>query len=377
MDTQFDILHKQAMDLVSKAIIQKNEDSKTYHDLMKQAYDIESKAAYMLYGETDLEPARSILFQSAANIASEIEMYDEAIKMVYAALSGNPPQHISQNLNDLYESIQFSRHLMKSNMEISKNTLNISVFGPGVGSGIVLYDAFKRRIDTVEKMLIRTIQRIKYPHSFISSKLYDLKKLFPTFVQSLERGCLSVGLKIALDEDKESNLIDRGLLETSIADLAEDVDLLNKDDLDMLKARINNDEYYKSIVELYRELLPDGNDITGINLVANLEDRSIDLHITRSKPDFVTDYDAVVILDPVETADKGSELILEGFLRMADRRKKEPYVRLVLPSNKEYTVYLDESTIDDVVSSYWDMFVALKVYKQGKKKLLYRDIQGK
>lgn len=378
MDTQFENLHQLAMEMVSKAIIQKNEDYKTYQDLMKQAYEIECKAAYMLYGNPDIEPARSILFQSAANIASEIKMYDEAIKMVYAALSGKPPQHIAENLNDLLETIQFSRHMVKDKIEMSKNTLNISIYGPLVGSGIVLYDALKRKLDAVEKMLLRIIQRNKYPEIFNSGKLYDLKKSFPTFIQTMEAGCLSVGLKVGLDETKESNLLDRQLLETSIEDLATDVGFLNDDDLSSLKIRIGNDDYYNSIVELYREMLPDGKNITGINIMAALEDKSVNLHITKTKPEFPIERTSENDQDPVTTAEKGSELILEGYLKMADRRKKEPFVRLVLPTNngREYKVYLDEATIDDVVSSYWDMHVALKVVKKGKQKLVYQDIMS-
>jgi len=344
---------------------------------MKEAYDIESRAAKMLYSETNMEPARSILFQSAANIAYEAEMHDEAHKMIYAALSGNPPQHIANNLNALQENIQFSKHLISENLEISKNTLNISIFGSTVGDGIVPYDAFKRKIDAVEKMLNRTIQRKKFPDTFVSDMMYKIRRQFPIFVQALEPGCLSVALKLGLDESNESNVVDRDMLESAIAEFATDIDLLNKDDFDALKTKINNDEYYKSITDIYKELLPDGTKIKGVNIVANVDETAIEIHITKTKQEMISLQTPLEDTDPILNAEIGSELVLEGHLKMADSTKKEPYVKLILSDDKEQKIFLDEATIDDVVSSYWDEYVAIKTLKKTKTKLMFLEIQSK
>jgi hypothetical protein len=368
-------LHLEAMKYVSQAIMLKDNKPNEYQKLMHAAFELEEKAAYTLYGRTDIEPARSILFQSAANIASEIELYDEACKMIYAALSGDPPFHIASNLNDLYETIQFSKHLQLENIEMSKNTINVSIYGSLVGSGIVLYEVFKQKVDAVSKMLIRSVQRIKYPDNFNTNKHYDLRKQYPIFVQAMGKGCLSVGLKLGLDESNESNLLDRHTIETSIEEFTQNVDLLNKEDYETLKARINNDDYYRSITEIYREILPDGKNISGVNITAQLEKETIELCITKTKPAISTEAYTEHDPDIVRDAEKGSELVLEGLLRMADNTKKEPYVKLVLPDTKEYKIYLDESTIDDVVSSYWDDHVVLKVLKKGKEKLVYLDIE--
>lgn len=375
MDIQIDKLHEKAMEYVSQAMIEKGQDSAKYSELMHAAFKIEQESAYMLYNQIDAEPARSILFQSAANIAKEIELYDEACKMIYAALSGKPPKHISSNLNDLYETIQFSRHLHLENMEISQNTINISIYGNSVGSGIVLYDSFKRKIDAVGKMMLRTIQRLTYPDVFSTNRHYDLRKKYPFFVQSLSKGCLSVGLKLGLDESKESNLVDREIMERSIEEFTRDIDLMNKDDYDTLRDKISNDDYYKSITEIYKEILPDGKDIRGVNISTKIDTETIELHITKTKPTILTEASEEHELDIIRNAEKGAELVLEGMLRMADNTKKKPYVKLVLPNTKEYKIYLDESTIDDVVSSYWDDHVAIKVLKKGKEKLVYLDIE--
>lgn len=378
MDARIDKLHAEAMELVGKAMFLKDQDPSTYKKIMGDAFKIEKQAADLVYPKTEAEPGRSIIYQSAAHIAYDIERYEEAKDMIYSALSGTPPLRIATDLNNLLESIQFCRHLNQENMEISQNTLNVSLYGPCVGEGMVEWDAFTKRIAALRKMLMRIIQWNKFPTIFNSNKMFELKKDYPTFIKSLQPGCISVGLKVAVDETHESNLVDREIIETAISELAYDVELLNNEDFDSLKARIRNEGYYNSIVELYREMLPDGKNITGINLVAKVNDEPLTVCITKTKPEFEYQRETDSEQDPVVSAEIGSELILSGALRMADGRKNNPYVKLVVPSDpvKEYKVYLDEATIDDVVSAYWDAHVALKVLKKSKTKLVYLDIQS-
>lgn len=184
---------------------------------------------------------------------------------------------------------------------------------------------------------------------------------------------------MAIDESKESDLIDRNIIESSIADLVKDVELLNNDDLEQLQSRIQNVDYLNSIRDLYHEMLPDGKKIRGINIMTKVENETIDLHITKTKPDFSIDQEQDSDDDQANKAEKGSELILQGYLKMADSRKKNTYVKLVSVSDKEkeYKIHLDESTLDNVVSSYWDTLVTLKVIKKGKHKFEYVDIQDK
>ncbi len=376
MAHQIDSIHNEAMTMVSQAMIVKQLDREKYTSLMNEALKLEEKAAYLLYDHIDAEPARSILFQSAANIASEVELYDKACKLIYAALSGTPPQHIVCNLHDLLESIQFSRHLNYENIEVSANSINVSMYGNLVGNGIVLYDVFKRKVDAIEKMVLRTIQRLKFPDCFSSNKIYELRKQYPIFVQSVGKGCLSVGLMVGLDEKNESNLVDREILDMSIKEFTKGVQLLNNENYEELKSMIGNDDYYKSITEIYQEILPDGTNISGVNISANIEDQPFDLFITKTKPSMFNEEHQADEMDVVSAAEKGSELVLEGYIKMADSTKKEPYVKLVQEDNKEYKVYLEEATIDNVVSSYWDEYVSLKVRKKGKEKLVYIGIQG-
>jgi len=106
---RIDKLHAEAMELVGKAMFLKDQDPSTYKKIMGDAFKIEKQAADLVYPKTEAEPGRSIIYQSAAHIAYDIERYEEAKDMIYSALSGTPPLRIATELNNLLESIQFCR----------------------------------------------------------------------------------------------------------------------------------------------------------------------------------------------------------------------------------------------------------------------------
>lgn len=99
-------LHREAMSLADEADRrrQAGEEEKS-RDLMRQAFELERQAAEQCGG--DLEPTRSILHRSAAEMALECGLYREAERLAAAALSGNPPNGIADELRDVLERVYF------------------------------------------------------------------------------------------------------------------------------------------------------------------------------------------------------------------------------------------------------------------------------
>lgn len=95
-------LHLEAMDLADQAVAaqrRKARDEATR--LFKQAFERERAAAVLFVNDFDAEPTRSVLLRSAASLALDCQEYREAERLIAAALWGNPPAELYDELREL------------------------------------------------------------------------------------------------------------------------------------------------------------------------------------------------------------------------------------------------------------------------------------
>ena len=59
------------------------------------------------------------MFRSAASLALNAGLFREAEKMITVGLSGNPPEPIADELRNLYENINFEKHLRLKGVTLS------------------------------------------------------------------------------------------------------------------------------------------------------------------------------------------------------------------------------------------------------------------
>lgn len=98
-------LHREAISLAKMANIYLNEgDLEQYKKLILEAYLLEKQAAEFLNERKDVEPTRSVLYRSAANLAFKCEKYAETIELITQALSGNPFEEIKLELLELLKN---------------------------------------------------------------------------------------------------------------------------------------------------------------------------------------------------------------------------------------------------------------------------------
>ena len=105
-------IHNCAMDLAEQAFLTKlHGNEKQAAILLHQAYEKESEAANLLLDTSSPEPARSVLFRSAASLAYNCNEFIDAEELVSKGLSGNPPNEIAEELKELSYKINFRRNL--------------------------------------------------------------------------------------------------------------------------------------------------------------------------------------------------------------------------------------------------------------------------
>lgn len=113
-------LHEQAMDMAHEAVAVRDfaQDVGKARGLFKQAFELEREAAFLVPEGERAEPTRSILFRSAASLALQANLHNEAFRLVGEGMSGHPPPHI---LHDLLQLIDEIKHSMPSIKQNGKN----------------------------------------------------------------------------------------------------------------------------------------------------------------------------------------------------------------------------------------------------------------
>jgi hypothetical protein len=101
-------LHREAMRLVDEAESARlNGDVAVARERLRLAFDHERQAADLVAGDFTHEPTRAVLHRSAASLALQCGALREAERLIGAALSGDPPDEIAEELRDLLEQVYF------------------------------------------------------------------------------------------------------------------------------------------------------------------------------------------------------------------------------------------------------------------------------
>jgi hypothetical protein len=118
MQNNLEILHHQAMKLVDRSILAKQQgDEAGSLELLRSplaqaklsAFEQERSAANLVADQLDFEPTRSVLHRSAASLAVECCQLREAERLIGRALAGNPPPDIADELRDLWLDAVYSQ----------------------------------------------------------------------------------------------------------------------------------------------------------------------------------------------------------------------------------------------------------------------------
>lgn len=132
--SQIQELHKQAMDLAEAAFTAKLRGNlEQANQLSQQAFEKESQAATLIANQLDAEPTRSVLHRSAATLAIDCGEFQAAERLIAIALSGNPPQEITQELKDLFIKINLRPYLERHGFSFDEEKLR-NLIGDRQGS---------------------------------------------------------------------------------------------------------------------------------------------------------------------------------------------------------------------------------------------------
>jgi len=363
-------LHREAMKFNDLALVARRESSLgIMMENYLKAFEYEKQAFVLYSNQSNEEPTKSILIRSVANLAVLSEQYRDAEKYVALGLAGDPPENIANELRDIYQQINFYRHLALNGLVLSPNELQLSISGKEVGHGLIKSNEFLNRIEIIEKLAYRTADRFRNkPFSEVGRPSKNNIVDFQPYLSIPRAASFAVTIRFGQSKEqiemtgmnKQSNLVE---------DILENINLINQNNLDQLEKRIPDSSYRRNFLALTKQLAPDGDRIDLVGFTTSMNNEIQTVSLTRSKENISTQE----ILDSNPVSEEKIAVELFGILSFADSKNSK--IKLTDKNQKDYEIIVPNGLLSDVVKPYFEESVKIKGFRIGKK-IELQDIEG-
>jgi len=363
-------LHDEAMNLAELATVAKVKgDLQQADELLRKAYENEARAAYLMIDVSSPEPTRSVLFRSAASLAIDCNELREAEKLLAIGLSGNPPPDISEELRDLFERVNFHRHLDLRGVVLEDDELQLSIAGRLVSVGLAPIEQLVMRIENSRKLIFRVVERLmERPYREVGAVRGAVRE-YGLFVSVPRAASMAVTLRVSRPKplpgfEKEIEYIHSSQV---IDELISCLDSFSKSEEKELRERIPQDAYYRNFVGIAKNLAPDGDEVrmVGFTSIRKGQERRVSLTNPRDQIKLVSELRRG--LEVLEVKEKGEIATISGRLLLADARHSgKEKIQLVDDEGQGHNVIVPEGMMSDIVKPLWEERVQVTGYYKGK-----------
>lgn len=354
--------HSIAMDLAEAAFVAKlNGNLEQADSLFRQAFLKEREAAQLVQDHLAEEPSRSILHRSAASLAIDCGELREAERLIAFALTGNPPTEIAEELRDLLEQVNFHRHLDLIGVALESDELQMSIAGKSVGYGITVGEELTRRLQSIEKIIYRTVERLsKIPFRSKAKPEKAISDKFRLFVSIPRPASFAISIKIG--GPKTQLFIPQSSAFPKIIDeVMTCFDIFNSMTEDSLRVRISDEDYYHNFIGLARQISPDGDRVNLVGFTAI--QGNIERKVALTKPRGELSVKSEVL----STDDSYEHITVVGNLLFADSTKEgKNIIKLVEATGIKHIIKVPDGMMADIVKPLWEDTVIVKGIRKRK-----------
>ena len=350
--------HHEAMDFAALAFMERARgNAEKAIGFFEQALEYEVAAIDAL--DEYVEPTYSVLHRSAATLALDCKLYRKAEQLAARALAQEPPGEIAEELRDVLEQANFSRHLEVKGLTLAEDELQISLSGQGVGLGIIGYDDFTRRIDNSSKLVYRIAER-RQNREFRrgGSPPKEIKDAFQPLISVPRAASFAVTMKFGQRAGQMYLPLDLSETVDEFMDVMEFVDSSRISDLQALVPEL---PYLRNFIGLAKGIAPDGERVqqVGFTLLRKGVERAVSFTKIASElaPPPVGDMPAPQS-EPVE---------LNGILRFADAIGGTEDQIKIIDGNITHSVIVPEGMMNDIVRPMWDSVVVVSGVRTGNR----------
>lgn len=359
--------HSRAMKLADLAFIARLEgNAPVANDLFRQAFHEEQSAAEQLIPNRDLEPTRSVLCRSAASLALELGKLREAERLISAALSGEPPDEIAEELRDLLDKVNFHRHLATRGIALAEDELQFSMSGPAVGPGIAVLDDFVHRIQAVEKMILRTVERLSgTPFRERGPVRRAFRENLELYMSAPRTGSMTVTMRLGAPSNQ---MVFPGFTSAKnvIGEVVMSLQELTESKEETLRKRFKESAYYTNFLGLAKVIAPDGLHIKQVGFTTGGVGGARSVALT--KPPVLA-----VALPQTGTA-PDQTVTVEGRLRFADALGQRDTIKLIAEEGTQHKIVVPGGMMDDIVRPLWGFAVIVTGVKNLRGTITLNDI---
>lgn len=361
-------LHKEAMDLAEMAFIARLKgDLDQAVQLSRQAYEGEAEVARLMSAAGATEPTRSVFYRSAASLALNCNEFREAERLIAEGLAGDPPEEIAEELRELYERVNFQRHLELRGISLKTNEVQMVLAGYAINNGIAPIAEFTKRLDYIRQLFNRTIER-KIGKSYREGGLPSREvRAYQTYISSdLRAASFAVSLRITAPREQLFSFMSENKLpepDEIIDDILNCFDLLDKSKKDELQNKIPDPVYYRNFIVTAKKIAPDGSNVKLVGFTTILDD-------AERKVKLITPRNEISLLSIGSEGDGDSDTerkTIAGTLLHADAMfKKQRMIGIIDDQYKKYSIIVQKG-LDDIVRPLWGQEVIAEVFVSGNK----------
>ena len=358
--------HDVAMNIAEEALLFRMQNKpEIAKEKFRAAFEYEAIAAGSYMNLFDQEPTRSILFRSAAALAFNAGMLREAEQMIGHLLIGNPPEDIANEGRNLYEKINFERHLSIKGIKLCETDVQMSLAGNSVSFGMVRSEEFLKRAELFDSMAIRTAERmLGRPFRERGRISKDIRDNFATYYSVPRAASFAITLRVGYME-KQPSLFGENMQARIISDILENVRIMNNRDEKYLRTKIENEDYFVNMIGLIKKISPDSKDVTMVGLSTFQNQKEDRVALVRTSDDIHISHLQPGIEEALE------EIIITGKLTYANADNHD--IRLLSEEGDIYKVIVPKGILGDIVKPYWEQVVTIRG-KIKDKKIYYEDL---
>jgi hypothetical protein len=365
-------LHRHAMALVDDAAMaRRGGDQIRASVLLREAMELEGRAAAEVALSLDLEPTRSVLYRSAASLAVQCGENRIAEQLISHAMAGNPPDEIAEELRVLWEQANFQRHLILRGVTLQPDEMQMSLSGPMVSAGMAESDQFIDRVKYINNMIYRTAERkLNRPFRERGRKKKELEAQFTTFLSVPRAASFAVSLR--LGTSNQIPLPGLGFTEDVIAEVVDCLDLIARSKIGQLKERIPEDAYFANFMALAVQLSPDGEDIRSVGFTAMRGEK--EQRVVLSTPRCAL-HRPPLTEEPRSSKELTEHVEVRGILKFADATdEKAGIIEVVDEDGRGQKVKVPPGLMADIVRPMWESGVVI-TGRKSKQFVLLEDIR--
>ena len=363
--------HNEAMDLAESAILERARGNiEESVRLFRQALDCELRAVESL--DEQVEPTYSVLHRSAASLALNSNQPRKAEQIVAKALAGEPHPEIAEELRDIWEQINFHRHLELRGVELGEEEMQLSLAGAEVGFGYVQAREFQKRADDASRLIYRIAER-RSNKAFRERGRLDriIQANFEPYYSVPRAASFAVTLRFGRPAKQLPfpGILDSTIVTTSeiLDELLDLMELVQSAQIAELRQRIPQPAYLRNFLSLARNLAPDGQRIRQVGLTTTIGSRTRSVAVVTP----ASELPAPTVVE--ESSAETEPVEIAGTLLFADEIRKNQ-IKIIDSSERSHSVDVPDGMMRDIVRPMWGANVTIFGVRR-KKSIILQQIQ--